>query len=492
MKTNEYLLIGATAAYSLLFYEQNAGINFLLFSIILLAFLLIRNKDLIKNKRWVVTAALVLFSSICIVIHSSALAIIGNVVSLIILSGITFNSKTSSLFNFIFGCFSIGSSFVFMILDGVKRNEESSKDPDTRKNYKWLGILLVSLVSIVFFLLYKDSSPIFAEYTKWIHFDITKLSWFFFTTGGFFLMYAFLYHKTIPFIESRENALTTQLQQRTIDDKRQSRLETEKLSLMVLFTLLNLMLLVINVGDFNTIILNGKLPEGIKHSDFVHNGIASLILSIIFAVCIIMYFLRNDLNFQKGHRLLKSLVLLWVLQNALMLLSTWWRNHIYISEYTLTHLRIGVYVWLVLAFIGLIVTAIKIIYNKSNWFLVKSNFSTWIVVLVLSGSVDWDLTIARYNLQNKKINEIDYTYLFSLSDTAIPELMTFCKEKLATEKVPIAKTYSDRDNWSYYAPPFDYLNLMHYKIENYLRNYTSDVRSWDLRDKRIMKTLNEK
>lgn len=487
MKTNDYLLIGATATYSFLFYEQNAGINFLLFSIILLSFLLMRNKELIKNKRWIATASLVLFSSVCVFIHSSALAIIGNVVSLIILSGLTFNSKTSSLFNFGFGMYSIGSSFVYMILDGIKRHE--NKDPFKKKNYKGLGILLVSFVSVLFFLLYKDSSPIFAEYTKWIHFDVTKLSWFFFTGGGFFLMYAFLYHKTIPFIESRENALGIQLQQRTIDDRRQNRLETEKLSLIVLFTLLNLMLLVINIGDFNTIILNGKLPEGIKHSDFVHNGIASLIFSIIFAICIIMYFLRNDLNFQKGHRFFKSLVLLWIAQNVLMLLSTLWRNHIYISEYTLTHLRIGVYVWLVLAFIGLILTAIKIISNKSNWFLVRTNFSTWIVVLVLSSSVDWDLTIARYNLQNKKVNEIDYNYLFSLSDTAIPELMTFCKDKLATERVPITKKESRGE--TYYDYPFDYLNLMHSKIEDYLRSYSPDLRSYDLRDKRIMKALNQ-
>lgn len=487
MKTNDYLLIGATAGYSLLFYEQNAGINFLLFSILLLSFLLIRNKDLIQNKKWILTAVCVLFSAVCILIHSSALAIIANVVSLIVLSGLSFNSKTSALFHFGFGVYSVASSFVYMILDGVKRNE--NKDPDSKKNYKWIGIVLVSMVSILFFLLYKDSNPIFAEYTKWIHFDILELSWFFFTTGGFFLMYAFLYHKTIPFIENKENSLETQLTERSVDDKRQTRLETEKLSLIVLFTLLNLMLLIINIGDFNTILLNGKLPEGVKHSDFVHNGVASLIFSIIFAIAIIMYFLRNDLNFQKGNRFFKSLVLLWIVQNVLMLLSTCWRNHIYISEYTLTHLRIGVYVWLVLALIGLILTAVKIIYNKSNWFLVRSNFSAWILVLVLSSSVDWDLNIARYNLKHKKINEIDFYYLFSLSDTAIPELITFCKEKSKIERFPITK--KETGDYFYYDQPYNYLNLLHRKIENYLCNYTSDPRSWDLRDERILKSIKQ-
>jgi len=105
----------------------------------------------------------------------------------------------------------------------------------------------------------------------------------------------------------------------------------------------------------------------------------------------------------------------------------------------------------------------------------------------LSSSVDWDLTIARYNLQHKKIDEIDYNYLFSLSDTAIPELMTFCKEKLATERVPIEKIKNGRGE--YYSQHFEYLNLMNYKIERYLRNYTSDIRSFDLRDQRILKTI---
>lgn len=488
MKTNDYLLIGATASYSLLFYEQNAGINFLIFGILLVLFLLIRNKELLKDKRWLLTAACALFSAGCIVIHSSALAIIANVVSLLILSGLSFNSKTSSLFSFMFTGFSIASAFIYMIIDGVKRREEHSKDPNKKKSYKWLGTLIVVFVSFIFFLLYRAGNPVFAENTKWLNFDLAKLSWFIFTGFGFYLMYAFLYHKTIPFIERWENNLNPQLSTHPTDENRHPRLETEKFILITLFSLLNIMLLVLNMGDVNVIFLNGKLPEGITLSDFVHESIAALIFSIIFAIVIIMYFLRNDLNFYKGNKFFKSLVLSWIFQNAVMLFSAAWRNNLYISEYTLTHLRIGVYVWLVLAFIGLAITTVKILYNKSNWFLVRSNFSTWILFLVLSSSVDWDLTIARYNLQNKNINEIDYNYLFSLSDTAIPELMTFCKDKLATEREPITK--KEYRGGYYYNYPYDYLNLMRNKIENYLSSYTSDIRSWDLRDKRIMKALN--
>jgi len=69
--------------------------------------------------------------------------------------------------------------------------------------------------------------------------------------------------------------------------------------------------------------------------------------------------------------------------------------------------------------------------------------------------------------------------------------MTFCKDKLATETIPITKTNDERGGY-YYDAHFNYLNLIHYKVERYLRTYTSDLRSWDLRDERIIKTLNVK
>jgi len=487
MKTNDYLLLSATAAYSFLFYQQNAGLNFLLFSIVLIAILLIRNKDLIKNIKWCGMALLVLFSSICVVIQSSLLSTFANVISLLVLAGVSFNSKTSALFNFGFTIYSLGTSFVFMVIDGVKRQENSAKTVAVPKNYTWLGILIVSFVAVIFFALYKHSNPLFAEYTSWINFDFINFGWFVFTVFGFFLMYGYFYHRTIPAIETWENGQANQLNEKPFDERKQKRLETEKISLILLFTLLNIMLIVINIGDINTILLNGQLPKGIKHSDFVHDGVASLIFSILFAISIIMFFLRGDLNFYKGNRFFKFLVLLWILQNILMLFSTAWRNDLYIREFTLTDLRIGVYVWLVLAFIGLGFTAVKVLFNKSNFFLVRSNFAAWIIVLVFSTTVDWDLTITKYNLQNKKLQEVDYTYLFSLSETNIPEMIKFCQDKIKNERVPLTKSMIGRTE--IYNPPYEYLNLLNSKIERYLRNYTSDIRSWDLRDQRILKAI---
>ena len=83
MKTNDYLLLIATGAYSFLFYQQNAGINFLIFNIVLLAILVIKNKKLLSYNKWLWSASLCLISAGCIFFHSSALSIIGNIFSFI-------------------------------------------------------------------------------------------------------------------------------------------------------------------------------------------------------------------------------------------------------------------------------------------------------------------------------------------------------------------------------------------------------------------------
>jgi hypothetical protein len=138
--------------------------------------------------------------------------------------------------------------------------------------------------------------------------------------------------------------------------------------------------------------------------------------------------------------------------------------------------------------IGLIITGIKIYYNKTNWYLIKSNFAIWFSILSLSCVIDWDLLITRYNLQNKPSYQIDYYYLFSLSETNIPELFDYCEKRIATETKPLPRSEKEREAYYYYSQ-FDYLNLLNDKIERYLRDYNKDWRSWDLRDERIMKSL---
>lgn len=121
MKKNDYLLLTTTAAYSFLFYRQNTGINLLLFTVIFTMLLVLKNIKLLKSRTWLWSTLLCLISGVSVFVHSSALSILDNIFSLLVLSACSVNVATSSLFSFFFGCYSVLASIVYIILDSVKR-----------------------------------------------------------------------------------------------------------------------------------------------------------------------------------------------------------------------------------------------------------------------------------------------------------------------------------------------------------------------------------
>jgi len=488
MKTNDYLLLSATGAYSFLFYQQNAGINFLLFTIVLLAILVIKNKKLLSSNKWIWSAVLCLVSATCVFLHSSALSIIGNVFSLLLLSAVSFNVATSSLFSFAFSCYSVISSVVYIIIDTISRFQLKSNESESKRGYKALATVIVLVLSVLFFSMYKNSNPLFAENTKWINLDFISIGWIFFTIAGFILMYAFLYHRTIKPMETWENNLPLTNSSFEQNEQTIKQFETERYAGMLLFILLNVMLVILNLGDIQTLYFNGGLPKGVTHSDFVHSGVGVIILSIVIATSLIMFLYRKEFTIVKNSKVLSAFVYLWIFQNVVMLSSTAFRNQIYIQDFNFTYKRIGVYVWLALAVCGLLIMFWKIYKKQSNWYLIRTNVAVWFTVLVLSGLVNWDKLITNYNIQNKPLAQVDFYYLFSLSDANIPELLAVTKKPEFNLFNAKLKNYTSgfyRDR--YYSET--YTQLLNQKITRYLTDYTNDWRSFDLRDKEITKSI---
>ena len=487
MKTNDYLLLTATGAYSFLFYQQNAGINFLIFTIVLLSVLVIKNKKLLSYKKWIWSALLCLLSAVCVFVHSSALSIIANIASLLLVSALSFNVATSALFSFLFSCFSILSSIVFIIVDAVVRYQPKKEEEAPKKGYKLIATLVVLVLGILFFVMYRASNPLFAENTKWINFDFISIGWIFFTLGGLLLVYALLYHKTIKPIERWENNLSQHNALFVENDLNKKQAETERYAGLLLFVLLNLMLVILNIGDIQTLYFKGGLPKNVSHSDFVHSGVGLIILSIIIATSLIMFLFRKEFASVKQNKLLSAFVYLWIFQNILMLSSTAFRNQIYIHDFNFTYKRVGVYVWLILAAIGLLIMFWKIYQKHSNWYLVRTNVAVWFTVLVLSSTVNWDILITRYNIQNKPLAQVDFYYLFSLSDANLPELLRVTKQADFAALNHKLMNYTGSVLSRYHTESYDV--LLNAKLQHFFDDYTSDWRSFDLRDQRITESI---
>lgn len=488
MKKNDAFLIVSTLMYSFLFYQESAGINFLIFNIIFIAGLNVIYLKSMLIRNIIIAEIGALISAFSILMYGNELSVFANIVSLSLISGLTINQNSSVIIGIINSLFSYGSSIVFMFIDLVKRRKSNKSSINNRAIW---SIVIPIFITIVFFFIYQGANPVFYEYTKDINLDFISFAWVLFSLSGLLIMYGVLYMKNIAGINSWEKKLENNLYSENYTDKQNGifglkiNIKTEQFSGILLLTMLNILILTMNIFDLN-FFATGSIPAGITYSDFLHQGIGLLILSIIIAISIILFYFRGALNFEKS-KLLKVLALLWIAQNVIMILSNIYRNNLYIEEYTITYKRIGVYIYLLLAIAGLITTIVKLIKNKSNWFLFGSN--SWIAyfVLIISSLINWDYQIANYNINNSKNTDIDY--LLVLSYRALPELINY-------------KTDDEIWNSSHqpnYINSFTYRNeylykqrsqVLDIKLYNFLKDYNNQSwKSFCINDKKIYKHI---
>jgi len=184
--------------------------------------------------------------------------------------------------------------------------------------------------------------------------------------------------------------------------------------------MLNGLLLLVNLNDLVYLSLHATIPTDSIYAEYVHQGVYTLILTVLLAIGIFLYYFRGDQHFFAGSRLLLGLSFAWIIQNGVLLAITAGKNHGYVEAYGLTYKRIGVYVYLLATLIGLITTLYKLKHVKSSWFLIRKNAWALYTVLVLSASMNWDQLIVRYNLHQARV--LDVSYLLTLSDAALLEL----------------------------------------------------------------------
>jgi hypothetical protein len=475
MKKNDVILLISVILYSYLFYDQAAGLNFLIFNCAVLALLLYRNMELLRTRNWLIVAAGALVSAACIYVYSSPLAITANIISLAILSAISLRPGTSYLISIFLYICAAGSSFVFMIIDGVNRKSKEVIGKYKRPLYvRFLLIILPLIVALIFFFFYQSANPLFYDLTKDINLDFISIGWLFFTFAGFLLMYAFFYNRFIPGISDLDEKISLDLNKeqaaRPTFLNKLLRLDTEYSSAMILFSMLNILLLIVNILDLNYLWFDGKLPAGIKHKEFVHNGVGALISSIISAILIILFYFRGTLNFYEKGKWIRMLAYLWILQNAFMIFSTAYRNNLYIMESGLSYKKIGVYVYLLLTLVGLATTFIKVLRLKSNWYLFRVNAAVSYYVLVLSCIPNWDVLITDFNIRkySEEKKELEKYLILDLSFKNLPQLYML-PEDLAAKDDLKARDY-------YYALRGTYFTSFLEGRDEKLYNFLADLK----------------
>ncbi len=428
-------LIVLPLLFNAIFWKEDFGINLLIFSslvMFILAFFLF--PESIRKRNVQVAVVLTLLSGLMVVVHNSVVSKLGHLASFFLMIGFMQENKAKTLLEA--GLQYIINFFTTFIEAPrfLQRASESSFGENKFARFISRNIFLTiipMLVFGVFFLIFFNANPVFNELVNnsWLYitglfnltFDEASLGRVIFFLFATYLTFSIVFDWGIAknllnlFPQNEHITPTEEVSKQESNYQRNE----YKIALMLIASV-NVLLLIINIIDVNFLWLSFDYSQAGNLSKLVHEGTGTLILSIFLSIAILLYYFRKDLNFYQNNHLLKYLAYVWIVQNVILIISVSLRNYYYIDFYGLTHLRIGVGVFLLITLIGLCTLWLKIKDLKSFFYMFRVNTWALYIVFIALTLINWDVLIARYNLSHTFKNGVDYSYLLTLSDKTLP------------------------------------------------------------------------
>lgn len=427
MKRQLLITLGVLAGgivYSYLFWRAPLGLNTLFFSIFAVAAVGIAYPEYRRDKEVLTAAAGLLLSALLVTWHHTFTAAFLHITSLFLFIGFV----QARELRFIGYAFLLGISGLF--LAPVSALQQWSRSGWGGRYLQMLGYwgrltFIPLFLGGVFFLMYAGSNarfemlfePIGRFLSRLLSFDISPdliitLCIGMLITGGL------LWHSGLAdFVLRIERNHGDELQRkRSLPGWpalpfRPLALKRHYWTAILTLGLLNGLLLMHNLTDLRYVWMDFGEKTATQLSEFVHEGTFVLIFSILLAILVLLYFFRGNLNFFPDNRWLRRLAWLWLAQNALLALSIGLRNWHYLSQYGLTHKRIGIFAFLGLVLYGLWTVFLKIRDRKTIYFMLRQNSRALYIALFLFGAVNWNLAITRYNITYPSREGIDVNYL---------------------------------------------------------------------------------
>lgn len=418
-------IILMTLFHWILFYNQDYGINYLLFSILIIGTLIFRNTALIKNALFYLLATLTLITGIATFYYGFEIMAYANIVSVFILCSYAMAPKSSIPILFFQYVFTLFTTFYTMFIDFVSiKNTEINLIKKTIK-YALLSVIPVIIASI-FLGIYTFSNPVLSNLLSKIDLTFISISGILYFLYSFYIIYSYYRENHIKYLNNFEINYKNELIEN--NENYISKFLSLKSELYIAFFVLILLNIIIgfqNGLDIYFIFFKKVLPDNLSYSQYIHNGVNALIISIVLAIFIIMALFNSKISFYKNAKYVKSVAYLWIVQNIILAYICFFKNQEYIIHFGYTHKRIGVYVFLILSIIGLLLTTYKVFKNKNNLFLFRKNSLSIYVIIMLYLCVDWSSIIAKSQL-NRTENP-DFNYILSQEYTALPYLYNYLK-----------------------------------------------------------------
>ena len=427
-----FLWLLLTSLHTWLFFDQQMGLNALIFSIASVA-LISWNHRLWKKRMWQLGAGLHLLSAIAVFWHFTGDAALVYHVSSFLLAGFVFAVRSSPSVALVNGALaSVGISFVKMLSTYATeiRSIGAVRFFMSQTAYKKAHLYVApATVTLIFYFLYSSVNPDFLlkivfpdlepdfSLILYIIFGLVFLSPLFFPWG--------LQKTTEWDLSQLEDLKRVRSKSRV---PRKLGLAQENRQGVIMFAMLNTLIILFLCFNVLQIFVPTLSDVTRGHSEQVHQGFDTLVVSLISAILLIMYYFRANQNFYDRKARLVQMAMIWIVLNGLLALLTCYKNVLYVDTFGLTYKRIWVFIGMLLTGAGLLLTLFKIKRLKTNWYLIRQN--SWILYFVMTFYVlvDWDRLITWYNPNYAK--EVDMAYIFdNLGSTKLPYLAELIKNK---------------------------------------------------------------
>lgn len=482
--------------FNYFFWQEKIGINLLLFNSLLISSLIYSDKIKLDSLSIKVALSLTILTGILVIVHNSVISVFAHFFSFIALIGFLHRPQLTSVSGamFQFGVNALMSTFEPIILLANTNNHRSGSNNKFNMILRITKLLIIPIVVfIIFLLIFKTANPIFrnildSTFSGFFHafdqfFQTLSFPHLAFILLGSYLIVCVLKNweraKGIHQLFQFQSPKTLEAPANLIENN----VKNEYKTALILICSVNVLLFIINIIDIRFIWFNigGDLKSAVELSQLVHEGTYLLILSILLSIAILLFYFRKDLNFLPNNKWLLSASYIWIIQNGILVISVLLRNYEYIINYGLTHKRIGVFFFLLLITAGLALIWLKI--KKLYSFLYLFKQAGWVFYIAFTSLAifDWDSMIARYNLSTQSAADIDYKYLYDLSDRTLPILYEN-KEKIA-ERIKQTPNINQETE----------INKLNNKIKRYLtdqQGYTWV--SWDLSNSKAVDYFKDK
>jgi len=471
------LLLG-TVLFSYLFWNESHGINVLIYSGFMISSVLVFGFKPDKASQAFVFLLALITTSIAIAWHGSSFTIVMYYLSFALFIGWLHEKQLNSLVYILAASF----SSIFKLPGEIIRYIPLGRK-NKRKFKSILKILKLSVlplvVLLVFYSIYINANLVFNDYAGKVlsrigealanFFESISFVRILFVILGLLITAWFLFKTNLSFLHKKESKknqilIRTRVKQlfpnpeyiRRLKEKTpvlyrrrfalSFKLKNEYISAIVLLLLVNILLLIVNTIDISWVWFGFEYSNILNLKQFVHEGTYLLIISILLSIGIMLYFFRKNLNFYKKSRFIKQLSYIWIIQNVILAISVAIRNFHYINYWGLAYKRIGVILFLIAVAYGLYSLFVKIKYIKTAYFLIRKNTLAVFIILVSASLLNWDGIISRHNLNHPIENNMEISYLLTLSDKILPQID---KKSSVLDQVKYLNTYADFGAYSY-------------------------------------------